>query len=356
MEKLNITGLTLEEMEQLMVSIGQPKYRAKQLFTWLYKKRIHNLEQITVFSKTLRQELLQFVNMEHLEIAKQQISSDRETNKFLFRLQDGSFVESVFIVDGKRRTVCLSSQVGCALGCDFCATSKMGFKRNLTVGEIIDQLLFILKTLKVNATNLVFMGMGEPFLNYDNVMKACEIISHSDGIAIGRRKITLSTAGVIPKIKQFADEGRGYKLAISLNAPDDKKRTQMMPINKKYPVNELVNAGKYYASKSRHLFTFEYLMIAGINDGVDDALKLKKLLKGVRCKINIIPFNSTDGKLKTPTENKIDAFIKRLLDLKIIISVRRSKGADIDAACGQLYHHYETESRIEKFSELDMNA
>ena len=344
MEKLNITGLILEEMEQLMDSIGQPKYRAKQLFTWLYKKRINSLEQITVFSKELRLQLSEFVSIGHIEIAKHQISSDGETNKFLFRLKDNHFVESVYIVDGKRRTICLSSQVGCALDCDFCATGKMGFKRNLSVGEIVDQLLTILKTLKVDATNLVFMGMGEPFLNYDNVMKACDVICHSDGIAIGKRKITISTAGIIPKIKQFADEGHGYKLAISLNAPGDKERTQLMPINKKYPINELVNAGKYYASKSRHLFTFEYLMIAGENDSEADARKLERLLKGVRCKINIIPFNSTDGELTPPTEKTIDAFIKQLLDLKIIISVRRSKGADIDAACGQLYHRYEEEN------------
>ena len=344
MEKINIIGLTLEEMEQLMVSIGQPKYRAHQLFTWLYKKRTTNLEQITVLSKALRKQLVNSVCLGHLEIAKQQLSSDGETSKFLFRLSDNYFVESVYMVDGKRRTICLSSQVGCALNCDFCATGKMGFKRNLSAGEIVDQLLTILKTLQVDVTNIVFMGMGEPFLNYDNVLKACDIISHRDGIALGKRKITISTAGIIPKINQFADEGHGYKLAISLNAADDKKRSPLMPINKKYPINELVNAGKYYASKSRHLFTFEYLMIAGINDSENDALKLKKLLKGVRCKINIIPFNSTEAELKAPAEKKIDAFIKILLDLKIIISVRRSKGADIDAACGQLYHRYEKES------------
>ena len=341
MKKTNLTGLTLEEMEQFLISIGQPKYRTSQLFTWLYKKRISSVEQITVFSKQLREQLSNLVTMGDVEIAKRQISSDGETNKFLFRLEDGNFVESVYIVDGKRRTICLSTQVGCALGCEFCATGKMGFKRNLTVGEIVDQLLFILKTLDVDATNLVFMGMGEPFLNYDNVLKACEVISHSDGIAIGKRKITISTAGIVPKIQQFADEGRGYKLAISLNAPGDKERTELMPINKKYPIYELVNAGKYYASKLRHLFTFEYLMIAGVNDSEADAIKLKKLLKGVRCKINIIPFNSTNGDLNPPTEKRIDAFIKQLLDLKIIISVRRSKGADIDAACGQLYHRYE---------------
>ncbi|MCD4663754.1 MAG: 23S rRNA (adenine(2503)-C(2))-methyltransferase RlmN [Bacteroidales bacterium] len=340
MIKMNITGMTLEEMEQLMESIGQPKYRANQLFTWLYKKRIDNIEQVTVFSKSLRQQLTELVEIKQVEIANRQISKDNETIKFLFRLKDGHFIESVYMVDGKRRTVCLSSQVGCTLGCSFCATGAMGFQRNLTVGEIVDQLLTILKTLKVEVTNLVIMGMGEPFLNYETVIRACDVISHSEGISIGKRKITISTAGIVPRIKQFADDGQGFKLAISLNAVDDQMRSQSMPINKKYPINELLNAAKYYASKSRHLITFEYLMIGVINDGIKDAIKLKKLLKGLRCKLNIIPYNATDGQFKIPSEEKIDAFIRELLESKIVISVRRSKGADIDAACGQLYHNY----------------
>ena len=345
MKKVNITGMTLEEMEEFMQSIGQPKYRGNQLFTWLYKKRINDIDQITVFSKALREQLKNMVEMGHVKIANRQISADGETNKFLFQLNDGHYVESVYIVDGKRRTICLSSQVGCALGCQFCATAKMGFQRNLTVSEIVDQLLTILKTLNVDATNLVFMGMGEPFLNYQTVIKAAEVISHSDGIAIGKRKITVSTAGIVPKIKQFTDEKQGYKLAISLNAPDDEKRTTLMPINQKYPINELINAAKYYASKSRHLFTFEYLMIASVNDSIEDARKLKKLLHGLRCKVNLIPYNPTSGdRLQPPSENRIQAFIRELLELKIIVSVRRSKGADIDAACGQLYHRHTSSS------------
>ena len=343
-EKRNITGMTLEEMAQFMESIGQPKFRANQLFTWLYKKRVVDLGQITVFSKALREKLVDSISVSHLKIANRQLSSDGETNKFLFELNDGNFIESVYLEDGKRKTICLSTQVGCVLGCNFCATGEMGFIRNLSTGEIVDQLLTILRTLNVDATNLVFMGMGEPFLNYENVIKACEVISHSDGIAVGKRKITISTVGIVPKITQFADEGHRYKLAISLNAPDDAKRNQLMPINKKYPINELVNAGKYYASKIKHLFTFEYLMIGGVNDSIEDALKLKMLLKDVRCKINIIPYNSTNGKLKIPSEYQINEFIKKLLELNLIISVRRSKGADIDAACGQLYHKYQDRS------------
>jgi 23S rRNA (adenine2503-C2)-methyltransferase len=352
MEKINLIGLRLDEMEQLFASFGQQKYRANQLFTYLYKKRISELDEITVFSKGLRQQLKQATEIRQLEISNRQISADGETNKFLFKLSDGFFIESVYMVDGKRRTICLSSQVGCALDCGFCATGKMGFKRNLTNAEIVNQLFTILRTLNVEATNLVFMGMGEPFLNYDNVIKACDVIAHSDGFAIGKRKITLSTAGIIPQIKRFTDEKLGYKLALSLNAPDDFIRTQLMPINKKYPINELINAAKYYASISRHLFTFEYLMIAGVNDSMADAQKLRKLVRGLRCKINIIPYNATNGPFASPSEKQINKFIKQLLELKIIISVRRSKGADIDAACGQLYTKAKKQSLNNMLAEI----
>jgi 23S rRNA (adenine2503-C2)-methyltransferase len=214
----------------------------------------------------------------------------------------------------------------------------MGFKRNLSAGEIVDQLLAIQRTLHVEATNIVIMGMGEPFLNYDEVIKACDIISHDKGIAIGKRKITISTSGIVPGIKRFADESQRYKLAISLNFADDNIRNQFMPINKKYPLNELINAAKYYAAKSRHRITFEYVMIAGVNDRLDDALKLAKLIKGLKCKINIIPYNSIDEGQHPPSEETINSFIRPFLNLNVVISVRRSKGVDIGAACGQLYY------------------
>ncbi len=345
MEKINITGMTLGEMEEFMASIGQPGFRAKQLFNWLYKRRISDIDEITVFSKNFRSELKDLVEMGHVEVADRKISADGETNKFLFRLRDGHYIESVFMVDGKRRTVCLSSQVGCALGCSFCATGRMGFKRNLSVGEIVDQLLAVLKVMNTDATNLVFMGMGEPFLNYDNVIKAATLIAHSDGIAVGRRKITISTAGLVPQIKRFADENQGFKLAISLNAADDISRSELMPINKKYPLGELIKAVKYYSERSRHLFTFEYLMIAGVNDRDQDVENLKKLLRGLRCKVNIIPYNPTDDRWQAPSEDRIQYFLRELLPLRIIVSVRRSKGVDIDAACGQLYHSYSRKTK-----------
>ncbi len=341
MKKIIMTGMTLEEMGDFIESIGQPKYRAIQLFNWVYKRGILSFHEITNFAKSLRHQLDELAEIGHVSVEKQVTSSDGQTNKFLFKLADGLHVESVFMIDGKRRTVCLSSQVGCALNCSFCATGKMGFKRNLSAGEIVDQLLAIQRTLNIEATNIVIMGMGEPFLNYDQVIKACDIISHDKGIAIGKRKITISTSGVLPGIKRFTDEGHRYKLAISLNAADHMIRDQLMPINKQYPVNELINAAKYYAAKSRHRITFEYVMISGVNDQVEDALKLKKLIEGLKCKINIIPYNAIDGKKNIPAEEEINEFIRPFLNLNVVISVRRSKGVDIDAACGQLYYKHQ---------------
>jgi 23S rRNA (adenine2503-C2)-methyltransferase len=343
MKKTNVIGMTLEEMESLMESIGQPKYRAAQLFNWIYKRVVPSFDEMTNFSKSLRQQLDNMAEIGLMSVEKQVTSTDGETTKFLFKLKDNLCVESVFMVDGKRRTVCLSSQVGCALGCSFCETGKMGFQRNLSAGEIVDQLLAIQRNLKVEATNIVIMGMGEPFLNYDEVIKACDIISHDKGIAIGKRKITISTSGIVPAIKRFADEGQRYKLAISLNAANDEIRTKLMPINKKYPLNELINAAKYYAAKSRNRITFEYVMIDGLNDGIDDALKSLKLINGLKCKINIIPYNSIDEKQKPPSEEKINAFIRPFLNMNVVISVRRSKGGDISAACGQLFYYHKNQ-------------
>jgi 23S rRNA (adenine2503-C2)-methyltransferase len=340
MKKTNITGMTLEEMEKLMESIGQPKYRAAQLFNWIYKRGILSFHEMTNFAKLLRQQLDDLADIGHISIEKQLTSTDGQTTKFLFKLNDALCVESVFMIDRKRRTVCLSSQVGCALGCSFCATGKMGFQRNLSAGEIVDQLLTIQRILNVEVTNIVIMGMGEPFLNYDEVIKACDIISHDKGIAIGKRKITISTSGIVPAIKRFADENQRYKLAISLNVADNEIRSQFMPINKKYPLSELIKVARYYAAKSRHRITFEYVMIAGVNDQVEDALKLTKLINDLKCKINIIPCNSIDDQKSLPSEERIEKFIRPFLNLNVVISVRRSKGVDIGAACGQLYYQH----------------
>lgn len=349
-DKISLVGRTLEEFQQLNASLNLPNYRTDQLFNWIYKKKIKSFDEMTNFSKLLRKTFSEKYEINLLKLLNEVKSEDNTTIKFLFQLNDGLCVESVFMIEGKRTTICLSSQVGCSLKCDFCATGKMGFKRNLATGEIVDQLLYIQRHLNTEVTNVVFMGMGEPFLNYDNVIKACHIISHEKGMAIGKRKITISTSGIIPAITRFADEGFKYQLAISLNSVDNDIRSKLMPINKKYPVGELINAARYYSKKNRNRITFEFVLIKGVNDSIESALKLKKLIHNFPCKINLIPYNPTDDKYSIPSEESIDNFIKPFINMNVIISVRRSKGEKIDAACGQLYYNYS------KLSEQSFNA
>ncbi|MEE4311202.1 MAG: 23S rRNA (adenine(2503)-C(2))-methyltransferase RlmN [candidate division KSB1 bacterium] len=337
MKKMNLSGLTITQLEELMTELDQPRYRSEQLFNWIYKSRISSFEEMTNFPKSVRSRLNEIATIGSLSIKDVQTSANEDSSKYLFELADGLCVESVFMQDGKRITVCLSSQVGCALNCDFCATAKMGFKRNLTCAEIVDQLLTIQRHRVNDVTNVVLMGMGEPFLNYDNVLEACDLISNDRGIAIGKRKITISTSGIIPAITRFTDEKHTYKLAISLNASNDRVRDRLMPVNRKYPIKELMNAAKYYSERSNQRITFEYVLIKNVNDTEDDAARLKHLFREMRCKLNIIPYNPVNGKYERPSESTINAFIKPFLDMNIVVSVRRSKGTEIDAACGQLY-------------------
>jgi 23S rRNA (adenine2503-C2)-methyltransferase len=337
MDKIMLTGMDMTEIESFLTSLGQARFRADQLFNWIYKRHARSFSEMTNFSKPLREQL--DANAQIGAVVPETIrpSGDKSTHKFLFRLADGQFVESVHMIDKQRKTVCISSQVGCALNCNFCATGQMGFIRNLSAGEIVDQLLYIHHHFQEEATNVVFMGMGEPFSNYEQVMKAAQLIAHDKGIAIGKRRITISTAGIIPIIRRFADDGEKFKLAISLNAPTNAIRDSLMPINKRYPIGELINAAKYYAQKSRHRVTFEYVMIAGVNDTADDAHRLRKLLAGFPCKVNLIPYNGNTPYRRT-NEMQINEFIQPFLNENIVISVRRSKGDDIEAACGQLYY------------------
>lgn len=338
MKKQHLIGLTPAEFEQIMIDSGEPRFRADQLLSWIYKKRISNFDDMTNVSKSFRNKLTENFAIGIVSLEKSVASQDQSTHKFLFRLSDGLCVESVYMIEKNRRTVCLSSQVGCALNCRFCATGKMGFKRDLQAGEIVDQLIFMSRFFNEDVTNVVIMGMGEPFLNYNNVIKACDIISNDRCIAIGKRKITISTSGIIPEIKRFADEGHKYKLAISLNAANNETRSQLMPVNKKYPVGELMNTVRYYFNKSKRRVTFEYVLIQGINDSAEDAEALRRLIHDLPCKINIIPYNETDEHFRRSEENKINEFIKPFLNMNVVISVRRSKGAEINAACGQLYY------------------
>ena len=328
--------MTLEELEALVCSLGLERYRADQLFRWIYQKGVRDFSSMTDLSKELRGRMKEIAFIGSLKTVKVSESPNSGTRKFLFQLEDGLKIESVFIPEDKRRTLCLSTQVGCALDCRFCATGRMGFKRNLTVAEIVDQVISIERELGMEATNVVIMGMGEPFLNFENTIKAASLIADPRGISISPRKITISTCGIVPKIIEYADRGLKFNLAISLNAPDDRKRNQIMPVNKRYPLGELLRAVRYYTRKAGKRVTFEYVLIDGFNDTLQDAFKLRKLVRGIPCKINLIPYNTISGEFQAPREERIERFLQALYPLRAPITLRRSKGEDIGAACGQL--------------------
>jgi len=338
MPKENLIGYTSQQLQKLLKGLGDKPYRGKQLFKWLYRNRQYDFNLMTDFSKDLRKRLDDAYCFCDLNLEKLQVSQDG-TRKFLFRLEDGLPLETVLIPDkDKRSTVCISSQVGCALGCLFCATGTMGLKRNLSVGEIVGQLIYLRNNFGENVfSHIVFMGMGEPLLNFDNVVEAIKIISDDIGLAVSRKKITVSTSGISPKIKKLADIDLKVKLAISLNAAIQAKRIKIMPIAKTFGLKELMQSAKYYAEKTNARITFEYLLIEGLNDTMEDILALSKLVKGIPCKINIIAYNPVEGlNLKRPSDEKVDWFGRQLYPRAPAVTVRKSRGRDIDAACGQL--------------------
>ena len=336
MNKINLKGLNLDELREYITSLGEKSFRASQIFAWLYRRNVVSFDEMTNISKSFRSKLNESAWIGNLEIVNSISSPNSDAQKFLFQLPDGNHVESVLISEDKRQTVCLSSQVGCSLGCNFCATATLGLKRDLEVWEILDQFLAIQRLAGVKITNVVIMGMGEPFLNYDNLIKACHLLNNADGPAVGHRKIVISTSGIVSEIIRFADEKQPFKLAISLNAPNNTLRNEIMPINKKYPIEQLIDAARYYAQKSKLRITFEYVLLTGFNDRPQDAKELKKLLKGIPCKINLIPYNEIGNDGKRPPNDHINYFYSHFKDYSAIVSVRWSKGTDIQAACGQL--------------------
>jgi len=262
--------------------------------------------------------------------------------KFLLKTNDNKLVESVSMIDKKRHTVCISSQIGCNVDCDFCATGKMGIDRNLNVGEIIEQLIIVKKNTSVPITNIVFMGMGEPFLNYRNVIESCKIFSNHKAFNLGTKRITISTAGVLPQIDLFIKEKHKYKLALSLNAPNDLIRDKIMPINKKWNISDLISSLKKYDFFKTRVIMFEYVLLKGINDSIENAKELSKLLKNIQCKVNLIPFNQISGIYKRSDNKTINNFADILNKHNIRVLIRWSKGEDIDAACGQLATNHES--------------
>ncbi|HTR80939.1 MAG TPA: 23S rRNA (adenine(2503)-C(2))-methyltransferase RlmN [Bacteroidota bacterium] len=351
MGQTNLKGLPLHDLEAFVASIGEPRYRAKQLFAWLYKHRATSFNAMTNFSQDLRNRLEAQATIAHLAIADQQRSASDGTVKYLFSLDDGLKVESVLIpprkesIDAEKRlTLCISTQVGCPLDCKFCATATMGFARNLTVGEIIDQILTAQSLTDKPITNIVYMGMGEPMLNYDNVMASIDIIASDIGMAISPRRITVSTAGYAEQIRRMADEGRKAKLALSLHSLDNPTRTRLMPITKKYPVEELLDALEYYCHTTRKNVMLEYILFEGLNDREADVKNIIKASKRFPCRVNMIPFHSISftmrggfsASLKGASEESVARFAKKLRDADIPVFIRHSAGEDIDAACGQL--------------------
>jgi 23S rRNA (adenine2503-C2)-methyltransferase len=366
---IDLKSLDLSGLEQFTAGLGWEPYRAKQLFTWLWQKGVSDIDVMTNLAKAKRDALKAKAYISALKLARR-LSSKDMTTKFQFELEDGLGIESVFIPDAARRTVCVSSQVGCPLGCDICYTGQLGFKRNLKSYEIADQVLQVallvseghppitpirggsrrvsaqsavrtppsaVRSPESAVTNVVMMGMGEPMLNLDEVLKAGEILNSDLGLRIGARHITISTAGIPQGIRKLADYPKQFKLAVSLNAADDKTRSKLMPVNRKYGLDVLGEAIQYYVKKTHKRVTFEYVLVHGINDRPEDAQKLMRMLKYVPCKINLIPFNSCPNRdYAAPSLEQVEAFAQVLYPHLPAVTIRRSRGSEIRAACGQL--------------------
>ncbi|RIN15445.1 23S rRNA (adenine(2503)-C(2))-methyltransferase RlmN [Mammaliicoccus vitulinus] len=338
-ERPSIYSLELGELEDWLIEQLEPKFRAKQIFDWLYVKRVNTFSEMTNLSKELRDKLVNSFEITTLEVAVKQESKDG-TIKFLFELQDGYTIETVLMRHEYGNSVCVTTQVGCRIGCTFCASSIGGLKRNLEAGEIVAQVLTVQKALDETderVSQVVIMGIGEPFENYDEMMGFLKIINHDKGLNIGARHITVSTSGIIPKIYDFADESLQINFALSLHAADNETRSRLMPINRAYDLDKLMEAIEYYVNKTNRRITFEYGLFGGVNDQVHHAKALAKLIKHLNCHVNLIPVNHVPERdyVKTPKED-IFKFEKELKRNGINATIRRNQGADIDAACGQL--------------------
>ncbi len=333
----NLLDFTLEEMEAFIADLGKEKFRARQIMKCLHQQGVLSFDAMTTLARDFREKLPELARIYRPRIVKIQKSSDT-TQKALFELEDGLYIESVLIPGKNHWTLCISTQAGCQMGCDFCLTAKQGFKRNLTPGEIVGQILaFIHETSEgPSIKNIVMMGMGEPLANYDNTLSAIRILTCDFAVGFSNRKITVSTCGLAPQIEKL---GRDIciNLAVSLNAPDDERRSRLMPVNKKYPIAELLSACEKYTMPGRRLLTFEYILIDGVNASVADAQKLARLLKPLRCKLNLIVFNEYPGSpYQAPSEQTVRNFQQVLLDSNYTAVLRASRGSDILAACGQL--------------------
>jgi 23S rRNA (adenine2503-C2)-methyltransferase len=337
---MNIKDLSPAELEEFVSGKGIQPYRARQIGKWVYVRGVSSFDEMTDLSKDLRETLrTAFTAGDSLELAGEQVSKDG-TRKYLFRLADGNQIESVLIPDKKRNTLCMSSQAGCALGCTFCLTGTVGKIRNLKPSEIIDQYLIVNRLTYDSVTNIVFMGMGEPLDNLDNLVRALENLMDRNALALSPKRITVSTSGIVPKIKELG-ERISVNLAVSLNAPTDEIRNEIMPINKRYPIKELLKASVKFPVPPRKALMFEYVLLSGVNDSDKDAYDLGNLLGGINCKLNLIPFNEAHPlPYKSPSMERVLRFQEIVISFGINVRIRKNRGRDILGACGQLAAKY----------------
>ena len=337
--KPDLRGLTLPEISRIVAEVNEPAYRAGQIVSWVYDKAAGSFEEMTNLSRSFRAELSDRASLNPLTLVNRSKSRHGPTTKYLFELGDGQKVETVLIGGSRRNTLCISTQVGCAIGCRFCASGLEGLVRNMTSAEIVDQVVQVRKldgdTRPIN--NIVVMGMGEPLANYRQVLKAVRIINAEWGLDIGARKITLSTSGLVPKIYQLAEEKIQFELSVSLHAADDRTRSMIVPLNKRFPLKQLMKACRHYTEVTDRIITYEYVLLKGVNDRFQDAENLVRLLKKDKCKLNLIPYNPVQGlPYETPDQHRQEAFMQALRAGGLQLTIRRERGRDIDAACGQL--------------------
>ncbi len=349
-----LTELDRAELEAALAAAGHERFRARQVFAWIYKRGVTSPDAMTDLPRELRATLARDFTVFTPAIASRDRSSDG-TEKFLLRLEDGRQIESVFIPDTPAMTFCISTQVGCAMACAFCLTGRMGLVRNLTAGEIVGQVRVLADALGLRDKpfNIVLMGMGEPLHNYDAVMKALRILADDQGFGLPPRRVTLSTVGLLPALERLAQEPLMPNLAISLHAPTDSQRGALVPVNRKWGVADIIEACRRFPLRKRSRITFEYVMLAGVNDSPQDARRLAKLLAGVRAKVNLIPLNAAAGiPFERPSDAAVDAFARVLAERDVTVSVRKSRGRDIRAACGQLIVEGQQQSPGQKLATL----
>jgi 23S rRNA (adenine2503-C2)-methyltransferase len=352
--RIDLAGLDLTELEALVSSLGVERYRARQILAWIHRRAATEVAAMTDLPQVLRARLTEVATIRTPVVERRDVSSDG-TTKYLLRLEDAKLIEAVYIPDTPAQTFCISTQVGCAMRCAFCLTGKMGIVRNLTAGEIAGQVRVLAgdQGLLAAPFNIVLMGMGEPLHNYDATMKALRLLGTKEGLAVPARRITLSTVGVLPALERLAGEAFMPNLAVSLHATTDAQRDALVPVNRKYGLEDVIEACRRFPVRNRERITFEYVLLAGVNDTLDDARRLARMLGGFRAKVNLIPLNEAPGiPFSRPADDRIDAFARVLADKGVTVMVRKSRGRDIRAACGQLIVEGTERSPAQRMAEM----